>query len=410
MKMVLTYMKSFSRFLFVLFVLLATFIFTMFQGGLVSWTIFYALLPFLIYSILLFFYPMSNLKVTREILTKNIQSGGKLQVIVTVKRKYRFPLLYMAITEQWSEEDALESANGHSNKLLYWGFRRELTWTYELTEIPRGKHIFTGIDIELMDFFLWIRKKRFVPIADKVYVYPKIVEMTYKSVNKQQLDHGITSTLFNMMKDTTMVSSVRSYEAGDRVSLIHWKSFARTGELMTKEFEDRKSQDVYVILDSRPSATFEEQIILAASILKVAKDYQGEIGFMSRPIQKERSDGQVFPVLKTEVQHQAVLKHLASVKPVHPSYEHIFDKEVQKVPKNSTVLIVTGDPNWSFLQSFVGPSINSSSIICFVVMNEQSEADKDILENIEIAKHRGINVRAIMLNQFSEAFNEVTFS
>ena len=50
-----------------------------------------------------------------------------------------------------------------------------------------------------------------------------------------------------------MATGVRDYQAGDRVTWIHWKSFARTQNLMTKEFEDRQSEDILVLLDGRES-------------------------------------------------------------------------------------------------------------------------------------------------------------
>ena len=87
-----------SRLLFVLFVLVATFVFAMFQGGMVSWTIFYIILPFIIYSLLLFFYPMSKMTVERTIRTPHVQNGEKLIVSLSIKRKGRFPLLYTVVT------------------------------------------------------------------------------------------------------------------------------------------------------------------------------------------------------------------------------------------------------------------------------------------------------------------------
>ncbi len=39
----------------------------MFQGGFVSWFIFYSFIPFALYSILLSFYPLSEMKVSRTI-------------------------------------------------------------------------------------------------------------------------------------------------------------------------------------------------------------------------------------------------------------------------------------------------------------------------------------------------------
>ena len=78
MKQVRKLVTSSGRFVFVLLVLLSAFVFAMFQGGYVSWTIFYAILPFVFYSIALFFYPLSNLTAERIIRTPNVQNGGKL--------------------------------------------------------------------------------------------------------------------------------------------------------------------------------------------------------------------------------------------------------------------------------------------------------------------------------------------
>ena len=74
----------------------------MFQGGTVSWAIFYIILPFVIYSILLFLYPMSEMTVERIIRTPHVQNGEKLIVSLTVKRKSRFPLLYTVVAEKWT--------------------------------------------------------------------------------------------------------------------------------------------------------------------------------------------------------------------------------------------------------------------------------------------------------------------
>lgn len=48
---------------------------------------------------------------------------------------------------------------------------------------------------------------------------------------------------------TTNVSGIRDYAPGDSFSRIHWLSTARTGRLMTKEFELDPSADVWIFLD-----------------------------------------------------------------------------------------------------------------------------------------------------------------
>ena len=62
-------------------------------------------------------------------------------------------------------------------------------------------------------------------------------------------DQGAAVSRIQSIKDTSMATGIRSYQPGDRVSWIHWKSFARTQTLKTKEFEDRQSQDLFVLMD-----------------------------------------------------------------------------------------------------------------------------------------------------------------
>jgi uncharacterized protein (DUF58 family) len=48
---------------------------------------------------------------------------------------------------------------------------------------------------------------------------------------------------------TTNVSGVRDYEPGDSFSRIHWRSTARTGRLISKEFELDPTADIWLFLD-----------------------------------------------------------------------------------------------------------------------------------------------------------------
>jgi len=117
----------------------------MFQGGQVSWTIFYAILPFVIYSTILFFYPLSDLKIERTLQTEGVQQGGKLIVVVTVKRKWRFPLLYTVISEKWND-----GGQSSFSTLFVFGFRNEMEWTYEVEKMTRGEYIIEGVHIEAL--------------------------------------------------------------------------------------------------------------------------------------------------------------------------------------------------------------------------------------------------------------------
>ena len=270
---------SASRFLFVLLIAISAFVFAMFQGGVVSWTIFYAIIPFIIYSIVLFFYPLIDFSAERLFRTPNVQHGEKLSVNILLKRRFRFPLLYTVIEEKW-HDDTLLKETGELKKLFVLGFKKEIEWAYVVERMPRGEHLLEGVTIEVTDFFGWIRKSYLIPIKNTVLVYPKTMNVQYVPIDTQY-DQGSMISPYSIVQETTMASGVRDYQSGDRVSWIHWKSFARTQLLMTKEFEDRQSQDMFIVFDKRPSEAFEEKVEFAASIVQEALKQQAGIGFLS---------------------------------------------------------------------------------------------------------------------------------
>ena len=53
---------------------------------------------------------------------------------------------------------------------------------------------------------------------------------------------------------TTNVSTVRDYVPGDSFNRIHWRSTARTGRMMVKEFELDPTADIWIVLDLDKSA------------------------------------------------------------------------------------------------------------------------------------------------------------
>ena len=202
-----------GRFIFVLGVLALTFIYAMFQGGKVSWTIFYSLLPFAVYSTLLFFYPFSEITVKRTIRAMTIENGGKFLVTLVVKRKSRFPLLYTVVTEKWAEDETALLAGEQMKKLFVFGFRKEVEWQYEIEQMPRGEHVLEGVIVEVSDFFGWLQKRKVIDAKDTILVFPKMIDLYYVPFDTQY-DRGTLASLLNIVKDTTMATGVRGLSAG----------------------------------------------------------------------------------------------------------------------------------------------------------------------------------------------------
>lgn len=389
-----------TRLVFIVTLFISSYVFAMFQGGTVSWTIFYMVTPFLLYSITLFLYPLSSLKATRSIRSKTIEKGGKLHVTLNISRAFPFPLLYTVVSERWNDLRIMEQVP-QTKRFLIFGFKKEVEWSYEVDKLPRGQYTIEGVDIEIADFFGWIQKKSFIQLKDTILVYPNTTPMHYVPIDAQY-DRGSLLSPYSLIKDTTMATGVRDYQAGDRVTWIHWKSFARTQNLMTKEFEDRQSEDLVVLLDGRTSETFEEQVELTASLLEEASSQQASIAFVSTG-----EEITVFPFIHSAEQLNEVFVHLAKIKPVPTNDMKLIARSTFSTLAGS-VIVVTGKPDAAFIKTVSHVTTSMKSVICFVVVDKVHAVSVELQQQVAYAKSKGIAVHLLSRAQFSDAFKEVS--
>ena len=89
-------------------------------------------------------------------------------------------------------------------------------------------------------------------------------------------------------------SSVREYTYGDSLSRIHWKTTARSGRLMSKEFDVGTSNEIMILNDLDKSIQFghfdesttELSITLVASLIKKYSDSNIPVGFLSHGMER----------------------------------------------------------------------------------------------------------------------------
>lgn len=394
-------LMSIIRFVFVWLLIISAFVFAMFQGGIVSWTIFYAVLPFVLYSILLFFYPLTDFTVQREIPASMLQNGEKLRVKLVLQRKFRFPLLYIVIQEDWENSTVLKVKGGFK-KIITFGLKKEMVWNYEIPQMPRGEHVLKGVKIEAIDFFGWIKKTHVIPVTNTIIVYPKTIAVEFRPT-EAQYELGSAIAPYHIVADTTIAAGIRDYQPGDRMSLIHWKSFARTQTLMTKEFEDRRSQDISIIFDRRSIAAFEERVEFAAAIVREALSQKVGMNFISIG-----TDSVVFPSIQSETQFKEVFIHLARVVPDEQQDLTTLAQLRNETEQVGSMIVITNNPDGSLLAEMRSQVEHVRQLICFVIMNDDATIHGQIAKNIAFARSKGMTIRTLTRANFLSAFSEVT--
>lgn len=379
------------RLIGIIVVLAGAFAYARFQGGAVSWTVFYMVLPFGLYGIFLYIYPLRAVTAEREVGRREIPYGSPLRSTVRLQRRFMFPLLYISVKEVAQSATQIPMPS----KLFVWGFRRRKEWTYETAPLKRGEHVLEGIEIEAADFFGWMRKRRFIPLRQSVTVLPKVTDMR-EVPSAASEERGSAAASFASVKESSVATGIRDYQPGDRLSRIHWPAFARTGELHSKELEDRRAQDLLLVLDGSPSPQFEEQVGFAASILKKSVETHSAAGFLSLG-----ESGMSIPRVEGPDSLRSAMLHLARFSPT-PAGGHLPPAGSRSLAAARTMTVITGPLTEAWVAAFLREARQVSGGILFSVLGKGEHPGRGALEAARAAIAAGFDVRFITEREFGE--------
>lgn len=405
MKKIWMILKKVWKFILLLFLILLTFSYAMFQGGFVSWFLFYSFLPFAMYCIALSFYSLNELEVTRILPKSDYNAGESLKVTVIVKRAKSFPLFYLLIEDQLNDSLKFSPQQKKSKALLLPGIKKEFSYEYIIDELPRGEHLFESLTLRIGDPLGLFEKEKKVAVEGKIIVYPAYTELLYRSL-ENQYDSGLTASRERVQRDTSMATGVRDYQPGDRFSWINWKASAKRNVLMTKEFEQRQSHDVFVVMDCVPNKHFEPVVSFTASLLRAILKKGAQTGLLT--ISKERG---TFPIRGGEQHLQQLFYHLAKIdaKCTMP-FEKVLDTDGLFIQQTVSCMLVTAQLTKPLIEkaSFLGQR-KGGTITLFLIKGEK-EATTDMERSlIGIANARGVRVVLVQESEYMAAFSEVNF-
>ncbi|MDP4553559.1 DUF58 domain-containing protein [Alkalihalobacillus macyae] len=394
------------KFLFLALIFLATFSYAMFQGGFVSWFLFYSFLPFALYSLLLLFYPLNDVRLTRTISHSELTDGQELTVTIQVDRKSHFPLFYLVVEDVLPEQlvpYAHETSSRYQKRslaLLLPMFRKKLSFSYSITPIPRGEYDLKELKCKVGDMFGFVRHEKTFKHVESIYVLPTYQDIYWSPYN-QQLSGTRPSPKKADMDYTTAVS-VRDYVPGDKLSWIDWKATARGSKLLTKQFEQQISQDFMVFLDREKhhygreeSPLFEKAVKLAASVTNAALKQNAMIGLVS-----SGKDHSVLSINGGKAQRRRVFHHLARVQANgDTSFDTVVKKEAHHFPAGTGVLIISPSLEGAFTSTLKQLVAKKVQVEFFYVTEHLTLEDQAELNDLS---QYGIKTHAIA----GESFNE----
>ncbi|MDP4085811.1 MAG: DUF58 domain-containing protein [Bacillota bacterium] len=387
----------------VLFILIfSTFSYAMFQGGFVSWFLFYSFLPFAIYAVAVLIYPLKGFEVTRNLVKTEYNAGEPLKAFITIRRRSSFPLFYLLVEDQIGQELLYSHHEKKAKSLLFPLLKKEVTTEFVIQELPRGEHVLRGFQLRIGDLLGLIEKEYWVENEDKIIVYPAYSEILYRPF-ENHFDQGMTASRERVQRDTSMAIGVREYQPGDRFSWINWKATARQNDIMTKEFEQRQSHDVFVVMDCFPHSNFEGAVSFSASLLRAIIKKGAEAGFLTHS--NERVS---FPIRGGDKQLQNFFYHLAKISPKSTTpLDRIIESETFFIQQAVSYMLVTSSISEPLIEKASILGQRKGSVTIFLIKGEKESPTKEELSLKAVSTARGVKLVLVHEGNFAQAFSEV---
>ena len=195
------------------------------------------------------------------------QAGDVLRANYTVRNTSRLPKLWLEV------HNPTTLPLGLPGQAISIGPRGERSWSVRVPLTRRGHFQVDPMALRTGDPLGLFESNAAVGGYSTVIVYPRVEALPGWRMPPAFVE-GSHAERVRTPHTTPSVTSVRDYLPGDAYNRIHWKTSARTGELVVKEFELEQTADVWIFLDLQTSthtgagdeSTLEYGIRVAASI------------------------------------------------------------------------------------------------------------------------------------------------
>lgn len=217
--------------------------------------------------------------------TTNVQVGQWLEEIVVVQNKSWLPKFLLEVHHK-------TDIPGHHNRRLVHLFpHQSITWTTRTLCQQRGLFSFGAVNVAAQDPFGLFSSQISLRNPEPILIYPATIELAdFMLPSGKILGEGYHQGRTD--RSSPEAAGVREYVFGDSFGHIHWRSTARTGKLMVKDFDREPagpSGEVWLLLDMQESvqsgdgaeSTAEYGVTIAASLARKYMDTNRAVGLVA---------------------------------------------------------------------------------------------------------------------------------
>lgn len=362
-----------SRLIFLIAALIFAWVFALNSGRSLAFNLAYLLSGILALSYLWSWASTRSIQINRYTRARRSQVGQYFEESFEVRNLGRLPKLWLEV-----RDFSTVPFHNASRVISNLQGRSRHRWQVRTQCQQRGYYRLGPMRLRSGDPLGLFSVDQALSLTSDLIVYPATVDLTAFQPPIADLAGGEALSRRTQYL-TTNVAGIRDYAPGDSINRIHWLSTARTGRLMTKEFELDPSADIWLFLDLYTAASFsqpwepsrprrgvfsltgrqrERSLELPPSSLEYAVTVAASAAryFLLR----NRAVGMIWHgerryLLQTdrgERQMRKILEALAVVSADgHLPFDQLLVTEGVRLNRNDTILAMTADPNPAWVRA-----------------------------------------------------------
>jgi uncharacterized protein (DUF58 family) len=193
----------------------------------------------------LFVFNRKNGILAQRILPEKLSNGDENLVKIDVKNNYNFKINVKVIDEipfQFQKRDFLIEKEIPSGKNSF--------FQYILEPKERGEYNFGGLNIFVSSPFGLVSKRFIFQKDANLPAYPSFIHLRkyeLMAIQSEFLLGGIKKV--RKLGHTMEFEQIKEYVPGDDIRTINWKATSKANRLMVNQFQDEKSQRIFMLID-----------------------------------------------------------------------------------------------------------------------------------------------------------------
>ena len=304
--------------------------------------LFFILIAVFIIDVLLLFTSAKNI-VGQRIMPEKLSNGDQNSITVSVNNFYNFAIRIKIIDEipfqfQMRNFQIQRQIRANEND----------NFQYFLRPVERGEYFFGNLNIFVSSPLKLISRRFIFSKNAMVPNYPSYLQLRkfeLLAFSNTLSQYGIKKV--RRLGHTMEFEQIKEYVAGDDVRTLNWKATAKKNSLMINQFQDEKSQNVYLAIDkgrtmkmpfdglSLLDYAVNATLVLSSIILK-KHDKVGVFSF------SKKVDNRVVAEKRT-MQMQLILENLYNIKTdfFETDYSRFYSDIKKNVTQRSLIILFT---------------------------------------------------------------------